>query len=74
MDELTNEEQERLDLYTHRFKALWYKYFWLKEAHEHRKNTIGLDPTPEEKIKIEEFKEWFNNQSWNLEEQDVTNK
>ena len=57
MEEYTNEEQERLDLYTHRFKALWDKYFWLKEAHEHRKNTIGLDPTPEEKIKMEECKE-----------------
>ena len=57
MEELTNEEQERLDLYTHRFKALWDKYFWLKEAHEHRKNTIGLDPTTEEKIKMEECKE-----------------
>ena len=44
------------------------------EAREHRKNTIGLDPTPEEEIKIEEYKEWFKNQSWNLEEQDVTNK
>ncbi len=57
MEELTNEEQERLDLYTHRFKALWDKYFWLKEAHEHWKNTIGLDPTPEEIIKMEECKE-----------------
>ena len=57
MEELTNEEQERLGLYTHRFKALWDKYFWLKETHEHRKNTIGLDPTPEEKIKMEECKE-----------------
>ena len=56
MEELTNEEQERLYLYTHRFKALWDKYFWLKEAHEHRKNTIGLDPTTEEKIKMEECK------------------
>ena len=71
---LTKEEQERLGLYTHRFKALWDKYFWLlKEAHQHRKNTIGLDPTPEEKIKIEEFKEWFKNQPWNQEE-DTTNK
>ena len=67
MEELTNEEQERLDLYTHRFKALWDKYFWLKEAHEHRKNTIGLDPTTEEKIKMEECKEWAKNQPWNQE-------
>ena len=40
------------------------------EAREHRKNTIGLDPTPEEKIKIEEYKEWFKNQCWDKEERD----
>ena len=74
MEELTKERQERLGKYTHRYKALWDNYFWKLEAREHRKNTIGLDPTPEEKIKIEEYKEWFKNQSWNLEEQDVTNK
>jgi|TARA_B110000914_G_C15167702_1_gene311357 hypothetical protein len=34
MADLTKEEQERLGLYTHRFKALWDKYFWLlKEAY-----------------------------------------
>ena len=49
MEELTKEEQERLGLYTHRFKALWDRYFWLKEGHEHRKATIGLEETPEEK-------------------------
>ena len=74
MEELINEEQERLDIYTHRFKDIWDNYFWQMEAREHRKNTIGLDPTPEEKIKIEEFKEWFKTQPWNLEEQNVTNK
>ena len=74
MDELTKEEQERLGKYTHRYKALWNNHFFQMEAREHRKNTIGLDPTPEEKIKIEEFKEWFKTQPWNLEEQNVTNK
>ena len=74
MEELTKEEQERLGKYTHRYKALWNNHFFQMEARENRKNTIGLDPTPEERIKIEEYKEWFNNQSWNLEEQDVTNK
>ena len=49
MEELTKEEQERLGKYTHRYKALWDNYFWQMEAREHRKNTIGLDPTPEEK-------------------------
>ena len=49
MKKLTKEEQERLGKYTHRYKALWDRYFWLKEAHEHRKNTIGLESTPEEK-------------------------
>ena len=56
MEELTNEEQERLGLYSNRFKALWEQYFMLKEAREHRKNTIGLDHTPEEKSMIEELK------------------
>ena len=74
MEELTKEEQERLGKYTHRYKALWNNHFFQMEARENRKNTIGLDPTPEEKIKIEEFKEWFNNQSWNLKEQDLTNE
>jgi hypothetical protein len=44
------------------------------EAREHRKNTIGLDPTPEEKIKIEEFKEWFNNQCWDKKERDQSSR
>ena len=52
MEELTKEEQERLGLYTGRFQALWDNHFFQMEAREHRKNTIGLDPTPEEKIKI----------------------
>ena len=71
---LTKEEQERLGLYTHRFKALWDNYFWQMEAREHRKNTIGLDPTPEEKIKIKEHREWFNNQSWDKEERDRSSR
>ena len=66
--------EELIKKYTGRFQALWNNHFFQMEAREHRKNTIGLDPTPEEKIKIEEYKEWFKNQSWNLEEQDVTNK
>ena len=73
MKKLTEEEQERLGKYTHRYKALWDRYFWLKEAHEHRKNTIGLESTPEEKKMIKEFKEWAAKQPWNLEEQDTTN-
>ena len=73
MGKLTKEEQERLGKYTHRYKALWDRYFWLKEAHEHRKNTIGLDPTPEEEKMIEEHTEWFNNQDWNQKE-DTTNE
>ena len=74
MGKLTEEEQERLGKYTHRYKALWDRYFWLKEAHEHRKNTIGLDSTPEEKIMIEEYKEWAKTQPWNQEEQYLTNE
>ena len=74
MEELTKEEQERLGKYTHRYKALWDRYFWLKEAHEHRKNTIGLESTPEEKKMIKEFKEWAAKQPWNLEEKDTTNE
>ena len=74
MADLTKEEQERLGLYTHRFKALWDNCFWQMEALEHRKNTIGLDPTPEEKIKIEEYKEWFKNQCWDKEERDRSSR
>ena len=65
MEELINEEQERLDIYTHRFKALWDNYFQQMEAREHRKNTIGLDPTPEEKAMLEDYREWAKNQHWN---------
>ena len=74
MGKINKEEQERLGKYTHRYKALWDRYFWLKEAHEHRKNTIGLESTPEEKKMIKEFKEWAAKQSWNLEEQETTSK
>ena len=74
MGKLTEEEQERLGKYTHRYKALWDRYFWLKEAHEHRKNTIGLESTPEEKKMIKEFKEWASKQPWNLEEKDTTSE
>ena len=74
MADLTKEEQERLGLYTHRFKALWNNHFYQMEAREHRKNTIGLDPTPEEKIKIEELKEWFKNQCWDKEERDRSSR
>ncbi len=73
MGKITKEEKERLGKYTHRYKALWDRYFWLKEAHEHRKNTIGLESTPEEKRIMKEHTEWFKNQDWNLEEQDTTN-
>ena len=73
MEKLTKEEQERLGLYTGRFQALWDNYFFRMEAREHKKDTIGLDPTPEGKIMIEEHKEWFKKQSWNQEE-DTTNK
>ena len=74
MGKLTKEEQERLGKYTHRYKALWDRYFLLKEAHEHRKNTIGLESTPEEKKMIKEFREWAAKQPWNLEEKDTTNE
>ena len=74
MEELSKEEQERLGLYTGRFQALWDNYFWAKEQIEHRKNTIGLDSSPEEKIKMKEYMEWAKNQPWNLEEQDITNE
>jgi len=64
MEKITKEEQKRLGKYTHRYKALWDRYFWLKEAHEHRKNTIGLKSTPVEKRMIREHTEWFKNQDW----------
>ena len=74
MEKLTKEEQERLGLYTGRFQALWDNHFFQMEAREHRKNTIGLDPTPEEKIKIKEHREWFKNQSWDKEERDRSSR
>ena len=74
MEELTNEEQERLGLYSHRFKALWEQYFWLKEAREHRERTLGREETPEEKAMRLDFIESAKTQPWNLEEQDTTNK
>ncbi|HIO38472.1 MAG TPA: hypothetical protein EYN27_05920 [Rhodospirillales bacterium] len=73
MEELTKEEQERLGLYTHRFKALWERYFLLKEGHEHRKATIGLKETPEEKAMRLDYIEWEKKQPWNQEE-DTTNE
>ena len=69
MEELSKEEQERLGLYNHRFKPLWEKYFWLKEAHEYRKATIGLESTPEEKAMLDDYREWTKTQPWNLEEE-----
>ena len=36
---------EELKKYTRRFQAFWDNYFLAKEQIEHRKNTIGLDPT-----------------------------
>ena len=74
MGELTKEEQERLGKYTHSYKALWDNYFWKLEAHEHRKNTIGLESTPEEKKMIKEFREWAAKQPWNLKEKDTNNE
>ena len=74
MEELTKEEQERLGKYTHRFKALWDNYFWAKEQIEHRKKTIGLEETPEEKAMRLDYLEWAKTQPWNLEEQDTTNE
>ena len=38
---------EELKKYTGRFQDFWDNYFWAKEQIEHRKNTLGLDPTPE---------------------------
>ena len=61
---------EEIKKYLGKFQALWDNYFWAKEQIEHRKNTIGLESTPEEKIKMKEYMEWAKNQPWNLEEQD----
>ena len=74
MEELTKEEQERLGKYTHRYKALWDNYFWAKEQIEHRKKTIGLEETPEEKAMRLDYLEWAKIQPWNLEEKDLTNE
>ena len=61
---------EELKKYTGRFQAFWDNYFWAKEQIEHRKNTIGLDPNPEEKIKMNEYMAWAKKQPWNLEQQE----
>ena len=65
---------EELKKYTGKFQALWDNYFWAKEQIEHRKNTIGMDSTPEEKVMCLDFIEWAEKQSWNLEDQDTTNE
>ena len=39
----------KLEKYTGKFQALWDLYLLLKEAHKHRKNTIGLESTPKDK-------------------------
>ena len=65
---------EELKKYTGRFQALWDNYFWAKEQIEHRKNTIGMEETPEEKVMRLDFIEWAEKQSWNLEDQDTTNE
>ena len=56
MEKITKEEQKSLGKYTHRYKALWDQYFWLKEAREHRIKTIGLEETPEEEAEDTEEK------------------
>ena len=73
MADLTKEEQERLGLYTHRFKALWDNYFWAKEQIEHRKNTIGMEETPEEKAMRFDYIECEKRQPCDQEE-DTTNE
>ena len=65
---------EELKKYTGKFQALWDNYFWPKEQIEHRKNTIGMEETPEEKVMRLDFIEWAEKQSWNLEDQDTTNE
>ena len=44
--------------------------FRAKEQIEHRKNTIGMEETPEEKAMRLDFIEWSKNQPLNLQEQD----
>ena len=65
---------ELIKKYTGRFQALWDNYFWAKEQIEHRKNTIGMEETPEEKAMRLDFIEWAKNQPWNLEEQDQSSR
>ena len=72
MEELS--EEEKFAKFTHKYKALWDQYFWLKEAREHRERTIGLEETPEEKAMRLDFIESAKTQPWNLKEQDTTNK
>ena len=64
---------ELIKKYTGRFQALWDNYFWAKEQIEHRKNTIGMKETPEEKTMRLDFMEWAKTQPWNQEE-DPTNE
>ena len=59
---------EELKKYTGRFQALWDNYFWAKEQIEHRKNTIGMEETPEEKAMRLDYMEWAKKQPWNQEE------
>ena len=59
---------EELKKYTGRFQALWDNYFWAKEQIEHRKNTIGMEETPEEKAMCLDYMEWAKKQPWNQEE------
>jgi len=59
---------EELQKYTGRFQALWDNYFWAKEQIEHRKNTIGMEETPEEKAMRLDYMEWAKKQPWNQEE------
>ena len=73
----TNRKERMAELikkYTGEFQALLDRYFWLKEAHEHRKNTIGLESTPEEKRIMKEHTEWFKNQDWNKKEPDQSSR
>ena len=44
--------------------------FRAKEQIKHRKNTIGIGETPEEKAMRLDFIEWAKNQPYNLHEQD----
>ena len=59
---------EELTKYTGRFQALWDNYFWAKEQIEHRKNTIGMEETPEEEAIRLDYMEWAKKQPWNQEE------